>query len=175
MSCDNQKGLKCVIITLLLTIVITVVAIIIINIAIEEPATVGIQTELTVEEVGEVVPDGGNVLFNTVLNDQSDNITYDPATGEFTITEPGNYYVSWWFAADGAGPAANISMAVAVNGVPYSTVSSAIVSDQISGYALVTVEDVPATISLMNVTGEDMFIPVVPVQSGMVILELTNN
>lgn len=131
-------------------------------------ANTGIQAEL-VGEAGGIIPDGSNVLFDNVVNDQSGSISYNPATGEFTITRRGTYNVDWWTAPDGAGPAINISFAVAVNGVPYSTASSPIVSGQMAASALVTINTVPATISLVNVTGEDVFVPTTPVQAGIVI------
>ncbi len=52
----------------------------------------------------------GAITYN-VLNDQSDNIGYNIASGEFVITEPGNYNVAWWTAPDGAGAATSISFA----------------------------------------------------------------
>ena len=131
----------------------------------------GIQAEL-VGAGGGIIADGSNVLFDNILNDQSDNIVYNAATGEFTITEPGNYNVAWWTAPDGAGAATSISFAVAVNGFPYSTASSPIVSVQMAADALVTIEKVPATISLVNVTGDGVFVPIIPVQAGIVITEI---
>jgi uncharacterized protein (DUF2141 family) len=108
------------------------------------------------------------VLFDT-LNNSGSSISYDPATGLFTITRPGDYNVAWWVDTDGAGPATSVSFSVEVNGVPYSTASSPIVSGQLSGDALVTLNMVPATISLVNVTGDDVFVPAIPVQAGIVI------
>lgn len=130
----------------------------------------GIQTTLTGAEG--VYANGSNIVFNTVVNDQSDNISYNTATGDFTITQPGNYFISWTLPIDGAGAATTISLSVEVNGVVYSTSSSPIVSGILSGEALVTVTTVPTTISLVNTTGEDMFVPVVPNQGNFVITEV---
>jgi hypothetical protein len=127
----------------------------------------GIQASL-VGAGGGTIPDGTNVLFDT-LNNLGSGIDYDPVTGVFTVTERGDYNVAWWVATDGAGPATSVSFAVFVNGVPYSTASSPIVTGQISGDALVSLTMVPATISLVNVTGEDVFVPDIPVQAGIVI------
>jgi hypothetical protein len=135
------------------------------------PELSGIQTSL-VGSGGGIVLDGDNVIFDTVLNDPSPDISYDDTTGEFTITEPGNYYVSWWFAADGAGLSTTVSFAVEVGGAVYSTASSPVVSGELSGDALVTVTTNPTVISLANVTGEDAFIGATPVQANMVIMEL---
>jgi hypothetical protein len=133
----------------------------------------GIQAQLT-DAGGEIIANDDNVVFNEILNDQSSNITYNTVTGEFIITEPGNYYVDWWFAADGAGPAINVSFAIAVDGIPFSTASTPNVSGVIAGEALVTVTTTPAIITLINVTGEDAFVPITPVQSNIVILEVVN-
>ncbi|HWQ77173.1 MAG TPA: hypothetical protein VN381_00005 [Anaerovoracaceae bacterium] len=116
------------------------------------------------------MPDDENVIFDTIINDQTDNIIYNPATGAFTITRAGNYYVSWSVATDGAGPAINVTYAVTVNGLPFAAMSSPIVSGELSGEALVTVETAPAVLTLVNVTGEDVFVPLTPVQANIVIL-----
>ena len=127
----------------------------------------GIQASL-VGAGGGTIPDGTNVLFDT-LNNMGSDISYDPVTGLFTVTRRGDYNVAWWVATDGAGAATSVSFAVEVNGVPYSTASSPIVTGQLSGDALVSLNMVPATISLVNVTGDDVFVPAIPVQAGIVI------
>ena len=130
--------------------------------------TTGIQVEL-VDADGGMIPNGSNVLFDTAINDQGSGVSYDPATGDFTVTRRGTYYVDWWVAPDGADLATSVSFAVAVNGVPYSTPSSPIVSGQMAASALVTIDTVPATISLVNVTGDDIYVSSLPVQAGIVI------
>ncbi len=131
-------------------------------------ANIGIQAEL-VDAGGGIIADGTNVMFDNVVNDQSNYISYNATTDEFTITKRVNDTVSWWAAPDGAGPATTIDLVVAVDGVPYSTASSPIVSDEMATCALVTVDTVPATILLVNVTGEDIFVPLTTVQAGIVI------
>ena len=167
-SCCSKTALW-VVIALILT---GLFIFLIINLA--SPAVLGgTQAELNSAE-GDILPNGDNVVFNTVLNNQSSDIIYNPVTGEFTITAPGNYLVSWWFATDGAGPAINVSFAVDVNGVPYSIASSPIVSGQLSGDALVTVTTTPTVVTLVNVTGEDVFIPTTPVQANIVITQVVD-
>jgi hypothetical protein len=135
------------------------------------PATAleGIQAEFAVADGG-LFLNGANIVFNTVVNDASGNIAYNAGTGVFTITDPGNYLANWWVASDGAGPAVGVSYTLEVNGAPYTTVSSPIVSGQTSGTALITVGAAPVTVSLINSTGEDIFIPAtIPVQAGITI------
>ena len=77
----------------------------------------GIQAEL-VGDGGGTLADGGNVIFDTILNDQSNYISYNAVTGNFTITKPGNYLVNWWTTTSGANFATSVSYSVAVNGCP---------------------------------------------------------
>lgn len=53
----------------------------------------------------EIVTDGANVIFDTIISDQSNNIAYNAATGEFTIIGAGNYYIDWWVTIDGSAGA----------------------------------------------------------------------
>jgi hypothetical protein len=131
----------------------------------------GLQTDL-VGGGGTTIADGANVLFDTVPNDQSLNINYDAATGVFTITAVGNYLVSWWFAADGAAAATSVSFDLQLNGGTGSIGSSPIVSGVVSGNALITVGAVPATLALVNVTGDTVFVASTLVQASLVITEL---
>ncbi|PKM72871.1 MAG: hypothetical protein CVU91_07540 [Firmicutes bacterium HGW-Firmicutes-16] len=166
-NCFNKMTLYILIFFLLIGFLVFVI------VDITTPAALGgIQAQLD-DSGGEIQADGSNVIFNTELNDQSSAISYNSVTGEFTIAAPGNYLVNWWYATDGAGPAINVSFAVAVDGVAYSTASSPIVSGQLSGDALVTLAS-PAVITLINVTGDDVFIPSTPVQANIVITEVVD-
>lgn len=169
-KCFNFKTILC-----LLLGILSILFFIFFIIDITSPATElsGIQAQQVGAE-GTVLADGGNVIFDSLLNDQSDNISYDTATGVFTITAPGNYYVDWWVGTDGAGPGINVTFAVAVNGVEYSAASSPIVSGQLSGEALVTVTDVPTTITLVNASDNDVFVPTTPIQANIVITEVVD-
>jgi hypothetical protein len=168
--CFNFKTLLCLLLGILAALF---VVFFIIDITSPEPALSGIQAQ-QLDAEGTVIADGGNVIFDSLLNDQSDNISYNSATGEFTITEPGNYYVDWWVGTDGAGPGTNVTFAIEVNGVEYSDASSPIVSGQLSGEALVTVTTTPTIITLVNTSGNDVFVPTIPIQGNIVITEVAN-
>jgi hypothetical protein len=132
----------------------------------------GIQAQLLGDGVG-TVADGANVIFDTLTTDVSPNITYSAVTGEFTITAPGNYYVAWWVATDGAEAATTVSFAVELNGGGGVLGSSPIVTGQLNGSVLVTVGAVPATIALTNVTGATVGFATTPVQANIVITEVS--
>lgn len=173
MSSCNQN--KCTLIPLLLVSGLILVLLIFGFLSNDENvyALAGIQAQL-VDAGGGTIPDNSNVIFDTVIIDESDNISYDQTTGEFTITKPGIYYIDWALPVDGAGPSINVSATIEVNGVAYSTASSPIVSGVIAGETLVNVTTVPTTISLVNITGFELFVPATPVQGNIVILEVTD-
>lgn len=133
----------------------------------------GIQAQLFTGTIS-TIPPGGTVIFNSILNDQSPSITYNFLTGQFTITQPGNYYVAWWVATDGTEASPDISFAVAINNVPYSLGSTPLMTGQVIGEALVTVGAVPINVSLINESGSTVALSqVVPVQANIVILQVT--
>ncbi|NLP26417.1 MAG: hypothetical protein GX365_03610 [Clostridiales bacterium] len=132
----------------------------------------GIQVQLT-NAGNTFVNTNEPVVFNNVEDDQSVNVNYNALTGEFTINEPGNYYVSWWVATDGAGPSLTITFAVEVNGSLNILGASPIVTGQVVGNAFVTVGAIPATIRLVNLTPDNTMFANTNVQANMVITEIS--
>lgn len=131
----------------------------------------GIQTQLT-NEGTTLLPNNDTIIFNELINDQSSDISYNATTGEFTITKPGNYYVSWWVATDGSTAVTNMNFSVAINGIPHSTGSSPIVTGQVSGTELITVVSSPTVVTLVNTSADDILIAGTDVQSNLVIIEV---
>jgi len=120
-----------------------------------------------------IIADGATVLFDTVLLEQSPNISYNAGTGEFTLSAAGNYYVSWWVATDGSAGPVNMVFAVEVGGTPVAAGNAPIVTGQVSGDALITVETAPAVVTLVNATGADVGYASTGVQANITILELS--
>ncbi|WP_411678361.1 hypothetical protein [Caproicibacter sp.] len=132
----------------------------------------GIQTQLD-DSPGGTVTDGSPVLFSTILSDQSPNISYNAATGEFTITGVGIYYVSWWVAEDSAGAATSVNFSVTLNSVPGPVAYSPLTTGQVSGSAIVTVGATPATVTLTNQSGATVTYSTTTVQAGITIIEVS--
>lgn len=131
----------------------------------------GIQTQLIGAPAGSV-DDGDNVLFDTVVNDQSPNISYNAGTGEFTISTAGNYKVSWWVATNGAGAATLVTFGIVLDAAPPVLGMSPLVTGQVVGNALLTVAATPGVLSLVNETGDVVFFADTPVQADIVIEEV---
>jgi hypothetical protein len=107
-----------------------------------------------------------------VLINQNPNISYDAGTGAFTISATGNYYISWWIAIDGAGASPTAAFAIEIDGGGGILGATPAVTSQLVGSALVTVAAVPATITLVNVTGQPVFLANTLVQADIVIMEV---
>lgn len=119
-----------------------------------------------------MIADGDPIVFDTITNDQANDISYNLATGDFTITAPGNYYVTWWVAVDGSDGPINLAFAVEVNGIGGVIGTAPTITGQINGSALITVVVTPATINLVNVTGASIVLAGTSVQANMIITEV---
>lgn len=116
-----------------------------------------------------IIADGANVIFDTIINDQSESISYNPVTGEFTISEAGNYYIQWWVTTDGSGGPVNMIFSVLVDGNEVAQGNSPIVTGQVEGDAFITVSDTPVTVALVNQTGAEVLYANIPVQANITI------
>lgn len=128
----------------------------------------GVQAQLQ-GSPGVIIADSANVIFDTIINDQSVSISYNPVTGEFTISEAGNYYIQWWVTTDGSGGPVNMIFSVFVDGISVSQGNSPIVTGQVEGDALITVSDSPVTVTLVNQTGAEVAYANIPVQANITI------
>jgi hypothetical protein len=121
------------------------------------------------------IADNAPILFDTVINNTSTALTYDPITGEITITESGVYYVNWWLAIDGSTVSPTISYTIITSAGDSVTASSPILSENMSGNALLSITAsliTPVTLQLINTTGNDTFIGSTAVQADLTIIHL---
>lgn len=128
----------------------------------------GIQAQLQ-GSPGTLIEDAANVIFDTMINDQSENISYNALTGEFTILQAGNYYIKWWVVTDGSAGPVNMVFAVFVDGSSFAIGNSPIVTGQVNGEAFITVLDSPVTVALVNQTGAEVVFANIPVQADITI------
>ena len=119
------------------------------------------------------VANNTNVIFDTVLNNQSSNISYHSTTGEFTITKKGNYFVTWWVVTDGSNQFPAVYFSLKVTGNPDVISASPIVTGQVSGSAFITVSNTPSTLTLVNTSLNSIDYAALAVQANIVITEET--
>ena len=136
----------------------------------------GLQVQLQGSSGG-TVADGTNVLFDTVINAPTANIVYNAGIGNFFITQPGNYYISWWINTDGAGAETTVSFGIRVisGGGPtiLSSSPAPITTLQLSGSALLTVTTIPTVFSFFNDSGATVNYGTSPIQANLTIIEVT--
>ncbi|MEL7624476.1 MAG: hypothetical protein AAGU12_12945 [Clostridiales bacterium] len=126
---------------------------------------------------GGTVNNNINVLFDTVINAPSSAITYNATIGTFFITQPGNYYVSWWVNTDGAeaSPFVNFGIRIILGGSATILASSPspVTTLQLNGNAFITSVSVPTSFSLFNNTGTAVTYGTSPIQADLTIIHVT--
>lgn len=128
----------------------------------------GIQAQL-VGSPSTIVAASAPIIFDTVLTATTSAISYNPATGVFTISTPGTYLVNWWVATDGSEGALTLSFSLNVNGGTGILGSSPLQTGQVVGSALITVASLPTTVTLTNASGVSILLALTPVQANIVI------
>ena len=121
------------------------------------PILSGMQLQLQIADQV-TIGDNENVIFDTVISSFSSAISYDDTTGIITINDNGVYYINWWIATDGSISAAFTIFSIDVSGGPVISSNTPIQSDNMSGNALLNVTNAPVTLSLVNHTGNDVFL-----------------
>lgn len=103
---------------------------------------------------GGTIPNNTAIAFNRALVNYDTNISYNDST--FTISLPGDYYVSWNVALKTglgvSGP--TISLVTSTNEEFPST--NSMKTGQISGSAVLRITTVPTTFQLVNTTGNNI-------------------
>ena len=132
----------------------------------------GLQAQYQDAEVA-TLADGDAIPFNTVINNQSPDMTLNAGTGEITITAPGNYYVSWWVSVDGSTVATFITFSLELDGTALSSSATPLLTDQLTGSDLITVTTTPAVLTLNNATGNDIFTGNTAIQANIAVVQLS--
>lgn len=132
----------------------------------------GLQLQLDSDREPFTVENNDPIIFNNIISNLSPSLSYDATNGTITINENGVYYISWWVAVDGSTIANFISLAISTSTGELIEASTSILSDQISGNALLNVTSAPITFQLINVTGNDIFIDDSPIQADLTIIHL---
>ncbi|NCB48057.1 MAG: hypothetical protein EOM55_00275 [Clostridia bacterium] len=131
-----------------------------------------IQAQLQDNSEGAIL-DGANIIFDTVLLNTSSEITYDDTTGIFTLNAPGRYLVNWWVNVDGASQSTSVIFSAESGATSISASSpTGLTTLELYGQGLFDVGSVPATLSLVNNTGDTVILATSLVQADIVIQKL---
>ncbi|MGL5752682.1 MAG: hypothetical protein ACRCXT_19245, partial [Paraclostridium sp.] len=97
-----------------------------------------------------------SVIFDKVLIDIADYISYNLGTGQITITKAGSYYIDWWVATDST-LANHTSFGVFTSDLRFIKGESPNTQEEVSGNALIKVVNTPYTFSLINSTNQTVY------------------
>ena len=146
------------------------------------PQLRGLEATLTAGSGGTVV-DGFPIPFNNLISNNARGASF--VTGSITLNKPGTYLVNWWVAPDisvaaaetdgqssvAAQVAEEISFAVALNGQIVSGSCAPVGTGQITGSTLVTVTNTPATLQIVNDSGDNVVFATVSAQAGVTVIQ----
>lgn len=121
---------------------------------------------------GVAVTDGAPLLFDSLVVNQTKNISYDEVTGEFIISNNGNYLINWWVAIDGSVAVKQVTFSIDVDGKLQISSSMPVISGQLCGCAAITAMGAPSRIKLINNSGDTIYLAHTPVQGNIVLTEV---
>jgi len=127
--------------------------------------------QLTAETIGPAILADENVLFNTVQFDSRD-ISYNPATGEITLSSPGRYIVHWRVILQSTVPPAGALFVLVSDDGTTQIGNSSIKTGQVSGFGIfeVTDPDQPIILSLRNINNGTLYLAgTTPIQASLLI------
>lgn len=139
-------------------------------------ALTGMQVQLQGSSGG-TINNNNNVIFDTIINSPGSGINYNAGTGTFFITEPGNYYISWWVNTDGAQAQTTVVFGIRIisggSGTILASSPFPIITLQLNGSALITAATVPTVFSLFNNSGANVTYGSSVVQANLTIVQVS--
>jgi len=134
----------------------------------ETTPSAALRAELT-NKNGVIINDEEIFLFNHIHESMGINISYDPLTGEFTISEPGVYRIYWWLNVSGSlGVGGSAKASIYVNDTLYSSSITPVTSGQFSDFSFLIVEE-PVVFKLVNTTNGAIALADFPIQGALVV------
>ncbi|MBP2643870.1 MAG: Collagen triple helix repeat (20 copies) [Firmicutes bacterium] len=113
--------------------------------------TIGLQIE---KLSAGTVNTNSNVIFDHELSQFGVAISYNFATGEITVNQPGRYFINWWVATQSSLSSSGIAFSIVTSKGDEIKGQSPIKTGEVVGFALIQVDDVhvPMTLRLVNRT-----------------------
>jgi len=134
------------------------------------PQLRGMQVSL-VGSSGGTVEQGACVAFDALNSNNTLGVSYTPGSGKVNVARTGTYLVNWWVAIENAQTATSLAFALSLNGSDVQTSYSDIGGGQIYGTAIVTVSSIPATLTLVNRSGDAVTLVTAGGQAGMTLTQ----
>ncbi len=112
----------------------------------------------------------GNIMFDQALvESDTDNITYDNSTGMFLFHTTGVYYVSWSVAVVETPTTVSSEIALVTSNGDYYRANSSLLTDEVSGSAIVTIELPETGLYVRNLSSGNIQLANVDIVANIVI------
>ena len=135
------------------------------------PQLRGMQLSL-VGSSAEIVESASPVAFDALNFNNTLGISYLPGSGKITVGRTGTYLVNWWVAIENAQSAETVAFALSLNGSDVATSYSDTGGGQIYGTAIVSVGSIPATLTLVNRSGDAVTLATAAGQGSLSLTQL---
>ena len=135
------------------------------------PQLRGMQLSLVGSSAGSVAH-GACVPFDAVNSNNTIGVTYTPTSGVVNLSRTGTYLVNWWVGIESNQSAESVAFALSLNGSDLATSYADLGGGQIVGTAIVNVTSIPATLSLVNRSGNEVTYVTAAGQAGLTITQL---
>lgn len=122
----------------------------------------------------EIVDHEAQVLFDKVVTMTPSGITYNPASGQITISQVGYYIGEWWVAVGGAEaiPEINFSLQNITTQTLIEASAPVGVVSQPSGNAIFHINTVPQTLVLINNSKSKIQFGTLTIQASLIIAKI---
>lgn len=120
-----------------------------------------------------MVAASANVMFENVIYSSGAAITYDPMTGIFAISEPGQYYLDWWVTTQASAASNGATFTLSSSQGDSIESVSPLKNGQVGGTGVIEIIAAPATLMLMNANAAPFFYSALaPVTAAMRIMRV---
>ena len=135
------------------------------------PELRGMQLSLVGSSAGSV-EQGACVTFDALNFNNTLGVSYTPGSGKINIGRTGTYLVNWWVGVENSQSSEVVAFALSLNGSDVATSYSDIGGGQIYGTAIVNVTSIPATLTLVNRSGEAVTLVTAGGQGALTLTQL---
>ncbi len=118
------------------------------------------------------IANGACVSFDALNSNNTLGVSYTTGSGQINIARTGTYLVNWWVATCGTQTADTVAFALSLNGSDLATSYSDTGGGQIYGTAIVNVTSIPATLTLVNRSGDAVTLATAAGQGGLTLTQL---
>lgn len=113
----------------------------------------GVQAELTSAQ-NEFLENQEIIIFDKIINNNKQLISYQKETGKFCLRKAGNYLINWDCSVEGSYSEPFITLSLTANNQVIGSSTLPVTIGQLSGTKLLNVRRAPVEITLINNTGE---------------------